>query len=200
MVRATMVVVSLLVVGCSSGPGAPAGAPASPTGSTPGVSGPSEEAPRSPAPTGSSVASVSDPVGDVTDPDGNPPPAGGPAADLTTVTLRRDAGGLTVRFEVSGAVPPSADSLLWSVELDGQQRYLVAAQLTGGELNAGVYDDRRDVQHALNDVEVEGGLITLNVPADELDGLGATFDWSASTQLDGAYEDHTATASLEASG
>lgn len=202
MSRSSIVVVALLVVGCSTGPTAPSGAPSASSGVvTSSASAPSPRATGepSPAPTGSAEASVPDPPGDVADPEGNPPPAGGPAADLTSVTIRRAADRLTVRFEVSGPVPPTADSLLWSVELDGDERYTVAAQLTGGELNAGVYDHRRDVQHALEGVEVDGAAITVHVPGDELEELGATFDWSASTQLDGAYEDRTATATLEGS-
>ena len=202
MSRSSTVVMALLIVGCSTGPAAPSGPPsASPGEPTSPVSAPSQRLTGAPsrAPTGSASSSVSDPPGDVADPDGNPPPAGGPAADLTSVSIQRGADRLTVRFEVSGPVPPTADSLLWSVDLDGQRRYTLAAQLTGGELNAGVYDHRRDVQHALGRVEVDGAVITVHVPGDELEELGAAFEWSALTQLDGAYEDRTATATFQGS-
>lgn len=170
-------------------------APASPT------------AAAAPAPTRSAAPSatappratqVTDPAGDVLDPEGDPPPDG-TAADLRQVQVERDAvGSLTVTFEVAGVVPPSAGSLLWSVHLDGARGYTVGAQLTGGELNAGIYDRRRDVQHALEDVEVDGATITVHVPAAELEELGPTFDWSALTQLDGAYEDRTETTAFPA--
>lgn len=194
----------LVAVAACTGAGDP-GRPSSPTRPSPGGSRAATPEPTgatasTPAPTGTAtgVAAtgasyvVRDPVGDLSDPEGDPPPGGGAGADLTRVDLERGAdGSLEITVEVAGAVPQRADSLLWAVELDGGQRYTAAAQLTGGELSTGIYDHRLGAQHPLGMATVRGATVTLRVPSEELAGLGSSFGWWASTQLDGAYEDRT---------
>ncbi|HUH08528.1 MAG TPA: hypothetical protein VML96_12085 [Egibacteraceae bacterium] len=134
---------------------------------------------------------VSDPAGDVTDPAGQPPPEPEPAADLLAVGLEGDGQALEVQFELSGPLPPSARTLLWSVELyvGGELAYTVTIQQLDSQLFTGVYDWESGEQTTLGEPVIAEGEISVSVPATLLPRVDGPLTWSALGQQDESYED-----------
>ena len=148
------------------------------------------------SPNGGPVATelaMPDPADDVADPEGFPPPDPVAAADLVRVEVDVTATDLHVEWHTAGPVPPSAASLLWSLELrvDGEPAYSVNVQLVGARLFGAVFDWSTNAQVQLpeDSFGAAGATVSATAPLEVLPRLGPELDWTALTQLDGGYED-----------
>jgi hypothetical protein len=141
----------------------------------------------------SGEAEITDPAGDLADPDGNPPPSPEPAADITAVSLASDGDTLTARMELAGPVGDDLYTVTWSLHLfdDGDRTYTVTVQPFGREFFTGVLDWDTGEQTPLpEDPVVDGDVVGFDVPADLLPRVDGPFTWAASTQHDETFEDH----------
>jgi hypothetical protein len=141
----------------------------------------------------SGEAELTDPAGDLADPDGNPPPSPEPAADITAVSLSSDGSTLTATMELAGPVGDDLYTVTWSLHLfdDSDRTYTVTVQPFGSEFFTGVLDWDTGEQTPLpEDPVVESGVLRFEVPAALLPRVDGPFTWAASTQHDETYEDH----------
>lgn len=139
-------------------------------------------------------AQLEDQAGDLVDSVGGQGPDPDPAADLREVRLDGAGDTLTVTFEMDGAIPSSADYLLWSLELfDGEDRlYSITVQQAGTQFFAGVLDWSTSAQRTPPEEPViEDNTVSLTVPAALLTRLDGPFEWQALSQQDGSFEDYT---------
>jgi hypothetical protein len=139
------------------------------------------------------AASVSDPEGDLADPDGTPAPDPEAGADLVAVEVRSDGEALEITFELAGPVPATVDNLLWEAHLflAGERAYTVSAQQFGTQRFTGVLDWESGQQEALpSDPAVDGSTLVLVVPAGLLPRVDGPFEWSASTQFEDTWTDY----------
>jgi hypothetical protein len=141
----------------------------------------------------SGEAELTDPAGDLADPDGNPPPDPEPAADITAVALASDGGTLTARMQMAGPIGTDLYTVTWSLHLfdNAGRTYTVTVQPFGSEFFTGVLDwDSGEQTELPGDPEVDGDAIEFEVPAQLLPRVDGPFTWAASTQHDETYEDH----------
>jgi hypothetical protein len=168
---------------------APGGAAVPERAAGPGTPPPAAEAPGAPPATATRAEGD---AGTVADPDGHPPAAPQPAADLRGVDVAGADGALHARFALDGPVPEDVASLLWSLELyvEDELAYTVTVQQLGSERLAAVFDWAEVDQTPLDDtVTVAGDTVEIAVPWSLLPRARDGYAWVARTELDQAWED-----------
>jgi hypothetical protein len=114
----------------------------------------------------------------------------GANADLRDVTLTLDATSLVVRYELAAGMPITGTVLLAVTVFsddDTVVRQLGTQWINNGTPLVFVYDFEGTEEH-LDGVTpvVQGSTITVTYPASVVAGMGASFWWSAVTNVDGA--------------
>jgi len=117
----------------------------------------------------------------------------GGSADIVSVELAEDGGDLRSTWTLAAPPNTSAGTLLLSLTAwseDGEAGRQLGIKWTDGQ--PGVFSfDLVETQNQDLDVEptVEGATVSATFPGDAVEGLGETWGWTATTNVDGADVD-----------
>lgn len=118
---------------------------------------------------------------------------GGPA-DLTAVELTEGGEGLRVTFTLAAPLDTSTGTALLSLSVssqDGETARQLGAKWTDGQAQAFVFDSGT-AQNEYVDAPpvVNGSTVNVTFPRSAIEGLGDTWHWGATTNVDGTDVDH----------